>query len=93
VWTLRTVVVALGRGACQVLSLSVSEACSEVRPWRGKAMAQVSGPHRLGRELKEDDLGRSEPLPGPSQMSSGVCSSQFWRPGAGATLPRVRKEA
>lgn len=52
--------VALGRGAGQVLSFS--EACREGRPQqglRGKAMAHVSGSHQLGRALKEQPLGET----------------------------------
>ena len=59
-WTLRTIVVALGRGAGQVLSLS--EPCGEGRPQQGlggKAMAHVSGSHQLGRALKEQPLGET----------------------------------
>lgn len=50
--------VALGRGAGQVLSLS--EACREGRPQQDlgeKAMAHGSGSHQLGRALKEQPLG------------------------------------
>lgn len=34
-------------------------------------MAHVSGPHRLGRELKEDALGRSGPLGGCDRWAQG----------------------